>query len=91
MLTGEIKKGEPIVHEFKLLKSLSLFDNQIKNEIGSYEATKYQLQLRYTSTAEKRKSSRDQNEDTSFLKDYGKYRQKKTSVNIKEKNKNKKV
>ena len=61
MLSGDIKKGEPIVHEFSLNKSLSLFDNEITNNIGGHKATKYQLELRYTSTAEKRRSNRDQN------------------------------
>jgi hypothetical protein len=29
MLVSEIRKGEPIVHEIKLSKCLSLFDNEI--------------------------------------------------------------
>lgn len=49
------------------------------------------MELRYTSTAEKRRSNRESNEDISFLTDYGKFRQKKHTVNIQEKNKNKKV
>lgn len=54
MLCSEIKRGEQIVHEVSITKPLSIFQNEITEEIGDNQATKYNLNLCYTSTAEKR-------------------------------------
>lgn len=56
MLTGEMKRSWPIVHSININKALSLFQNEIKEEIAGTEACKHTLHLCYTSTAEKRRS-----------------------------------
>jgi len=48
MLTGEMKRGWPIVHSVSLSKALSLFQNEITSELAGSTATKHTLQLCYT-------------------------------------------
>lgn len=91
MLTSEVKRGEPIVHQTSLTKVLSLFDNEITDEIGGHSATKYLFSLRYTSTAEKKKSAAAGGADLQLMDNYSDYRQRQEVMVIKEKNRNKQM
>lgn len=87
-----MRRGEPIVHTLVLQKSLSLFQNEITEEIASSIATKHSLQICYTSTSEKRRSLlQPNNEDLGFLNSYEAFQKCQQRVSVKEKNKNKSV
>jgi hypothetical protein len=91
MLTGEMRRGWPIVHSASLTKALSLFQNEISAELAGTHAVKHLLQLCYTSTAEKRRSQVTTPEELAFLGSYAQFQQRRESMTIKEKNRNKKV
>jgi hypothetical protein len=91
MLSGEMKRGWPIVHSVSIVKALSLFQNEINEEIAGSRACKHSLQLCYTSTAEKRRSQVKSSDELGFLSSYSAFKERRESVSIKEKNRNKKV
>jgi hypothetical protein len=91
MLTGEMKRGWPIVHSVSLNKALSLFQNEITSELAGSTATKHTLQLCYTSTAEKRRSQVTNSQQLDFLASFAEFKERRESLAIKEKNRNKRV
>lgn len=91
MLTGEMRRGWPIVHSVSLSKSLSLFQNDITATLAGTLATKHCLNLCYSSTAEKRRSQITAPEELAHLGNYAQFKDKRESLTIKEKNRNKKV
>ena len=56
------------------------------------QACKHNLQLCYTSTSEKRRSQvKSSSEEFGFLSSYDSFKEKRESITIKEKNRNKKI
>ena len=91
MLTGEMRRGWPIVHSVSLNKSLSLYQNEITTSLAGTIATKHSLNLCYSSTAEKRRSQVTAPEELAYLGNYAQFKDRRESLTIKEKNRNKKV
>jgi hypothetical protein len=91
MLTGEMSRGWPIVHSASLQKALSLFQNHITASLAGTLATKHSLNLCYSSTAQKRRSQVTAPEELAFLGNYAEFKERRDSLAIKEKNRNKRV